>query len=155
MRIKGWRLFLESSSLDFNFLAAIGKMKLAILKIVEVHELKCYGERKLSHGERFKAAINDLIDGAIATTPDNKDHFYTITEDYLSVIFLFEKEIYRDTKLKEYEESLFHSLDELIGLFNMTLDEENSEDIESLEEDCENILKNMTTDWCHKNEEEL
>lgn len=151
-KIKTYKLFLESNEFDFEFLATIGKMKLTILKIVELHELKCYGEKKLSQYERFKIAINGLIDRAIATTPDNKETFYTITEDYLSVIFLFEKEIYQDTKLKAYEESIFSSLDDIIGLFNLTLDEKEEDDIKRLEEDCENILKNMTTDWCYENE---
>jgi hypothetical protein len=153
-KIKTYKLFLESNEFDFDFLAAIGKMKLAILKIVELHEVVCYGEKKLSSYDRFKASINDLINRAIETSPDNKEHFYTITEDYLSVIGLFEKEVYKDNKLSEFDQSLFSSLDDLVGLFNLTLDEKAEDDIKRLEADCENILTNMTVEWVHKNEEE-
>ena len=87
MKIKNYKLFLESNDFDFDFLANIGKMKQAIIKIVQLHEKKCYGDIKLSSYERFKASLNDLIDSAV------KGEF-TITEDYLSVINLFEKEVY-------------------------------------------------------------
>ena len=86
MKIKNYKLFLESNEFDFEFLANIGKMKEAILKIVKLHEQKCYGDTKLSSYERFKVSLNDLIDDAV------KGEF-TITEDYLSVINLFEKEV--------------------------------------------------------------
>ena len=42
MKIKNYKLFLESSEFDFEFLANIGKMKEAILKIVKLHEQKFY-----------------------------------------------------------------------------------------------------------------
>jgi glutamate-1-semialdehyde 2,1-aminomutase len=54
---------------------------------------------------------NDLIDGAI------KGEF-TITEDYLSIINLFEKEVYSKDLLSSYEESIFSHLDDLISCFN-------------------------------------
>ena len=152
MKIKNYKLFLESNEFDFDFLANIGKMKQAIIKIVQLHEQKCYGDTKLSSYERFKTAINDLIDKAIETTPDNKEHFYTITEDYLSVISLFEKEVYRENKLVEFDQSLFSSLDDLIGLFNLTLDEREEDDINRLGKDADHILDKMDDSWIYENE---
>ena len=152
MKIKNYKLFLESNEFDFDFLANIGKMKQAIIKIVQLHEQKCYGDTKLSSYERFKTAINDLIDKAIETTPDNKEHFYTITEDYLSVISLFEKEIYRENKLAEFDQSLFSSLDDLVGLFNLTLDEREEDDINRLGKDADHILDKMDDSWVYENE---
>ena len=152
MKIKNYKLFLESNEFDFEFLANIGKMKQAIIKIVKLHEQKCYGDTKLSSYERFKTAINDLIDKAIETTPDNKEHFYTITEDYLSVISLFEKEIYRENKLAEFDQSLFSSLDDLVGLFNLTLDEREEDDINRLGKDVDHILDKMDDSWVYENE---
>ena len=152
MKIKNYKLFLESNEFDFEFLANIGKMKQAIIKIVKLHEQKCYGDTKLSSYERFKTAINDLIDKAIETTPDNKEHFYTITEDYLSVISLFEKEVYRENKLVEFDQSLFSSLDDLIGLFNLTLDEREEDDINRLGKDADHILDKMDDSWVYENE---
>ena len=152
MKIKNYKLFLESNEFDFEFLANIGKMKQAIIKIVKLHEQKCYGDTKLSSYERFKTAINDLIDKAIETTPDNKEHFYTITEDYLSVISLFEKEIYRENKLAEFDQSLFSSLDDLVGLFNLTLDEREEDDINRLGKDADHILDKMDDSWVYENE---
>jgi len=152
MKIKNYKLFLESSEFDFEFLANIGKMKEAILKIVQLHEQKCYGDTKLSSYERFKVSFNDLIDKAIETTPDNKEDFYTITEDYLSVIYLFEKEVYNENKLAEFDQSLFSSLDDLVGLFNLTLDEREEDDINRLGKDADHILDKMDDSWVYENE---
>ena len=152
MKIKNYKLFLESNEFDFDFLANIGKMKQAIIKIVQLHEQKCYGDTKLSSYDRFKVSLNDLIDKAIETTPDNKEHFYTITEDYLSVISLFEKEVYRENKLVEFDQSLFSSLDDLIGLFNLTLDEREEDDINRLGKDADHILDKMDDSWVYENE---
>ena len=152
MKIKNYKLFLESNDFDFDFLANIGKMREAILKIVQLHEQKCYNDTKLSSYDRFKVSLNDLIDKAIETTPDNKEHFYTITEDYLSVISLFEKEVYRENKLVEFDQSLFSSLDDLIGLFNLTLDEREEDDINRLGKDADHILDKMDDSWVYENE---
>ena len=152
MKIKNYKLFLESNDFDFDFLANIGKMREAILKIVQLHEQKCYNDNKLSSYDRFKVSLNDLIDKAIETTPDNKEHFYTITEDYLSVISLFEKEVYRENKLVEFDQSLFSSLDDLIGLFNLTLDEREEDDINRLGKDVDHILDKMDDSWVYENE---
>ena len=142
----------SNNDFDFDFLANIGKMKQAILKIVKLHEQKCYNDTKISSYDRFKTAINYLIDKAIEATPDNKKHFYTITEDYLSVISLFEKEIYRENKLVEFDQSLFSSLDDLVGLFNLTLDERSEDDINRLGKDADHILNKMDDSWVYENE---
>ena len=142
----------SNNDFDFDFLANIGKMKQAILKIVKLHEQKCYNDTKISSYDRFKTAINDLIDKAIEATPDNKEHFYTITEDYLSVISLFEKEVYRENKLVEFDQSLFSSLDDLVGLFNLTLDEREEDDINRLGKDADHILNKMDDSWVYENE---
>jgi hypothetical protein len=148
MKIKNYKLFLESNEFDFEFLANIGKMKEAILKIVKLHEQKCYGDTKLSSYERFKVSLNDLIDDAV------KGEF-TITEDYLSVINLFEKEVYNKSLFSSYEESMFSHLDDLISCFNSLLrnEERDEEDIMRLGEDAEHILKNMDETWIHDSEE--
>ena len=148
MKIKNYKLFLESNEFDFEFLANIGKMKEAILKIVQLHEQKCYGDTKLSSSDRFKTSLNDLIDSAV------KGEF-TITEDYLSVINLFEKEVYSKSLFSSYEESIFSHLDDLISCFNSLLrnEERDEEDIMRLGEDAEHILNNMDETWIHDSEE--
>ena len=147
MKIKNYKLFLESNDFDFDFLANIGKMKQAILKIVQLHEQKCYGDTKLSSYERFKASLNDLIDSAIKGE-------YTITENYLSVITLFEKEVYGKDLLSSYEESIFSHLDDLISCFNSLLDneEKDEEDIMRLGKDADHILNKMDETWIYENE---
>ena len=147
MKIKNYKLFLESNDFDFDFLANIGKMKQAIIKIVQLHEKKCYGDTKITSYDRFKASLSDLIDSAV------KGEF-TITEDYLSIINLFEKEVYGKDLLSSCEESMFSHLDDLISLFNSLLnnDERDEEDIMRLGEDAENILKNMDDSWVYENE---
>ena len=147
MKIKNYKLFLESSEFDFEFLANIGKMKEAIIKIVKLHEQKCYGDTKLSSYERFKASLNDLIDSAV------KGEF-TITEDYLSVINLFEKEVYNKSLFSSYEESMFSHLDDLISCFNSLLDNEerDEEDIMRLGKEADHILDKMDDSWVYENE---
>jgi hypothetical protein len=147
MKIKNYKLFLESSDFDFDFLANIGKMKQAILKIVKLHEEKCYNDTKLSSYDRFKNSLNDLIDGAI------KGEF-TITEDYLSIINLFEKEVYSKDLLSSYEESIFSHLDDLISCFNSLLDnkERDEEDIMRFGKDADYILNKMDESWIYENE---
>ena len=147
MKIKNYKLFLESNDFDFDFLANIGKMKQAIIKIVQLHEKKCYGDIKLSSYERFKSSLNDLIDSAV------KGEF-TITEDYLSVINLFEKEVYNKSLFSSYEESMFSHLDDLISCFNSLLDNEerDEEDIMRLGEDADHILDKMDDSWVYENE---
>ena len=147
MKIKNYKLFLESNNFDFDFLANIGKMKQAIIKIVQLHEKKCYGDIKLSSYERFKASLNDLIDSAVKGE-------YTITEDYLSVINLFEKEVYGKGLFSSYEESIFSHLDDLISCFNSLLDNEerDEEDIMRLGKDADHILNKMDESWVYENE---
>lgn len=147
MKIKNYKLFLESNNFDFDFLANIGKMKQAIIKIVQLHEKKCYDDSKLSSYERFKASLNDLIDSAVKGE-------YTITEDYLSVINLFEKEVYNKSLFSSYEESMFSHLDDLISCFNSLLDNEerDEEDIMRLGEDADHILDKMDDSWVYENE---
>ena len=147
MKIKNYKLFLESNDFDFDFLANIGKMKQAIIKIVQLHEKKCYGDIKLSSYERFKTSLNDLIDSAVKGE-------YTITEDYLSVINLFEKEVYGKGLFSSYEESIFSHLDDLISCFNSLLDNEerDEEDIMRLGEDADHILDKMDDSWVYENE---
>jgi hypothetical protein len=147
MKIKNYKLFLESNDFDFDFLANIGKMKQAIIKIVQLHEKKCYGDIKLSSYERFKASLNDLIDSAV------KGEF-TITEDYLSVINLFEKEVYNKSLFSSYEESMFSHLDDLISCFNSLLDNEerDEEDIMRLGKEADHILDKMDDSWVYENE---
>jgi hypothetical protein len=154
MKIKNYKLFLESNEFDFEFLADIGKMKKAILKIVQLHEQKCYGDTKLSSYERFKVSLNDLIDKAIKTTPDNKEN-YTITEDYISVIYLFEKEVYNENLFSTYEESIFTHLDEVISCLNYILNssEKDEEDIASLGKEADHILNNMDDSWIYTSDE--
>lgn len=147
MKIKNYKLFLESNNFDFDFLANIGKMKQAIIKIVQLHEKKCYGDIKLSSYERFKASLNDLIDSAVKGE-------YTITEQYLSVINLFEKEVYGKDLFSSYEESIFSHLDDLISCFNNLLDNEerDEEDIMRLGKDADHILNKMDETWIYENE---
>ena len=147
MKIKNYKLFLESNDFDFDFLANIGKMKQAIIKIVQLHEKKCYDDIKLSSYERFKASLNDLIDSAVKGE-------YTITEDYLSVINLFEKEVYGKGLFSSYEESIFSHLDDLISCFNSLLDNEerDEEDIMRLGKDADHILNKMDESWIYENE---
>jgi hypothetical protein len=122
-------------------------MKQAIIKIVQLHEKKCYDDIKLSSYERFKFSLNDLIDSAVKGES-------IFTEDYLSVINLFEKEVYNKSLFSSYDESMFSHLDDLISCFNSLLDNEerDEEDIMRLGKDADHILNKMDESWIYENE---
>ena len=145
--IKSYKLFLESN-FEFDFLANIGKMKSAILKIIEMHEKKCYNDNKISSYNRFQNSINDLIDASIKG--ENM-----VAEDYLSIVYLFEKEVYDNNLLKEYENSMFGIIDDLVLRFNNLLETERTEiDIDRFGDDIDHIINNIEDDWIYKNSEE-
>jgi hypothetical protein len=54
--------------------------------------------------------------------------------------------------LAEFDQSLFSSLDDLVGLFNLTLDEREEDDITRLGEDADYILDKMDDSWVYENE---
>jgi hypothetical protein len=91
--------------------------------------------------------LNDLIDSAVKGES-------IFTEDYLSVINLFEKEVYNKSLFSSYDESMFSHLDDLISCFNSLLDNEerDEEDIMRLGKDADHILNKMDESWIYENE---
>jgi len=150
--IKTYKSFINESKedLDFEFLVSVGKMKEAIIKIVELHEKHHYNDTKISSYDKFKQSVSDLIDMAVGGKQ-------VITENYLAMVKMFEKELYGKQLIFTSEESLFSCIDDLILRFNNLLDNENrdEEDIEGFREDSEHFLVNMDDSWIYKDYEEV
>ena len=116
----------ENNDLEFDFLAAVGKMQKTILKIVEVHEKHYYSDVKISTNDSFKSELKILFDETLS----GKVH---ITENYLELIDKWEKELYNDNKMKliswkegdHISESMFDLIDELDSCLRACLREKN------------------------------
>lgn len=147
--IKKYVSFLnESSELEFEFLANVGKMKESIIKVVQIHEKHYYKGTKISIDKGFKKSVSDLID----TSMSGKEVF---TEDYLSVIKMFENKLYNDDLFqlnKEgVDESIYLILSDLLAKFNSVVFSENRgyKDVEKLGNEVEYVLKNIRYSWIY------
>lgn len=152
-KLKTYQSFLEKKGpydedLEFEFLANVGKMKETVIKVVEMHEKHYYNDTKMSSNSDFKQSINDLIDSSMT----KKDIF---TEDYLSVIKMFEDRIYGKNLFhlndENWDESMFGILDDLVGPFSDLASNKNrdNDDIRRFGEDVEHISK-MKDDWIYQ-----
>lgn len=153
MRIKTYKLFLEKrgpydEDLEFEFIANVGKMKTAIVKVVEVHEKHYYNDTKISNNSGFKQSINDLIDLSM-----NKGDIFT--EDYLLVIKMFENRLYGKNLFKlndKYrDESRFGILDKVISHFNNLVrnKKRDSDDIKRFREDIDHVMS-IKDEWIYQ-----
>ena len=152
--IKKYVSFLnESSEVEFEFLANVGKMKEAIIKIVSIHEKHYYKDNLISLDKDFKKSISDLID----TSMSGKE---VLTEDYLLVIKMFENKLYNDDLFqlnKEgVDESMYLILSDLLGKFNNVVfsDDRGYKDVENLGNEVDYILKNIRDSWVYLEEAE-
>jgi len=152
-KLKTYQSFLEKKGpydedLEFEFLANVGKMKEAVVKVVEMHEKHYYNDTKMSSNSDFKQAISDLIDSSMT----KKDIY---TEDYLRVIKMFEDRIYTKNLFhlndEEWDESIFGILDDLVGPFSdlASKKNKNDDDIRRFGEDVDHIL-GMKDDWIYQ-----
>lgn len=141
----------EGSDLEFDFLAAVGKMQKTILKIVEVHEKHYYSDVKISTNDIFKSELKVLFD----ETLNGKVH---ITENYLELIDKWEKELYNDNKMKliswkegeHISESMFDLIDELDGGLRACLREKNERNISFLDRESQDILDRIDDKWVYQ-----
>jgi hypothetical protein len=57
----------NNEDLEFDFLVAVGKMKQAINKTIEVHEKHYYNDDKIVKSEELQSELKSMIDSIIAT----------------------------------------------------------------------------------------
>lgn len=152
--IKKYVSFLnESSEVEFEFLANVGKMKESIIKVVQIHENHYYKDNKISTNKDFKKSVSDLIE----TSMSGKEVF---TEDYLLVIKMFESRLYNDDLFqlnKEgVDESMYLILSDLLSKFNNVVfnTDRNYKDVKKLGTEVDYILKNIRDSWVYLEEAE-
>jgi hypothetical protein len=138
----------ESSELEFEFLANVGKMKESIIKVVQIHEKHYYKGTKISVDKDFKKSVSDLIE----TSMSGKEVF---TEDYLSVIKMFENKLYNDDlfqlNTEGVDESIYLILSDLLNKFNSVVFSEDRgyKEVDKLGNEVEYILKNIRYSWIY------
>ena len=154
-KLKTYKLFLEKrgpydEDLEFEFLANVGKMKEAVVKVIELHEKHYYNDTKISSDSGFKQSINDLIDLSMT----KRDIF---TEDYLLVIKMFEERLYGKQLFKlndsNIDESIFGILDDIVSPFNNLVRNKNksADDIKRFGEDIEHVMS-IKDEWIYQEE---
>lgn len=136
--------------LNFEFLATMGSVEKALIKIVKVHELKYYQKENISTSNLFISRVKKWIQKGI-----NKNKL--ITDDFLEIIRSFEEDIYQKNKFRIFEtdESLFGIIDDLIYLVEKIQEEISQENIQDLEEECEHILNYMDISWTYQSGEDV
>ncbi len=146
--MKYLKVFEDFNDDEFEYLANIGKMQNAILKVVEVHEKHYYNGNKISSDPDFLASIKDLIKSSM----DGEEIF---TSDYLSVISSFEERVYGENLFNlnddRIDESIFDTLNDVIVIFLDLQKEEDpkykSDMIRMLGEESERVYDNMNDGW--------
>lgn len=141
----------ESNDLEFDFLAAVGKMQKAVLKIIEVHENHYYNDTKISTNEGFKSELKVLFDETLG----GKRY---ITENYLELVDKWEKELYNNNKMKliswkegdHISESMFDLIDDLDSCLHACLREKNQKNISFLDKESQDILDRIDDKWVYQ-----
>jgi len=146
------KVFEDFNDDEFEYLANIGKMQNAILKVVEVHEKHYYNDNKISSDPDFLTSIKELINSSM-----NGEEIFT--SDYLSVISSFEERVYGENLFNlnddRIEESVFGILNDVIIIFLDLQKEEvpkyKSDMIRMLGEESERVCDNMNDGWVIQN----
>lgn len=131
---------------DFDFLANVGKMEKAILKVVEIHEKHYYNDTKISSDPEFLRSIKDLID----TSVSGEEIF---SGDYLSVVSSFEESHYnKDLFLLNAPDVQYDSLDGIIQdlvipLLNVSRKGKSEEYVSQLGVVADEILNKIDDSW--------
>ena len=81
----------NNEDLEFDFLVAVGKMKQAINKTIEVHEKHYYNDDKIVKSEELQSELKSMIDSIIANGR-------LMTEDFCELVEKFESSLYNDNK---------------------------------------------------------
>ena len=77
----------ESDDLEFDFLVAVGRLKQAINKTIDIHEKHYYNDNKIVNSEDFQSELKSNIDSII-------DGGRLMTEDFCDLVQKFENSLY-------------------------------------------------------------
>lgn len=139
----------NKENLEFDFLAAVGKLKRAINKTIEVHEKHFYSDNKIVNSEEFQSELKANIDKVLVGDR-------TITEDFCDLVQKFEKSLYNDDKFgidSGYDYSIFGIFDDLISSLRSAVREKNERSVSFLDRESQHILDKCDDSWVYVEDE--
>jgi hypothetical protein len=142
----------ESDDLEFDFLAAVGRLKQAINKTIDIHEKHYYNDSKIVNSEEFQSELKSNIDKIISS-----DGLRTLmTEDFCDLVHKFESSLYNDNKFgidSGYDYSMFGIFDDLIGSLRSAVSEKNERSISFLDKESQHVLDRCDDSWVYVEDE--
>ena len=135
----------SNNDLEFDFLSAVGKLKQAINKAIEVHEKHYYSDNKIVSSVEFQSELKSTIDKVLSSDR-------TITEDFCDLVQKFETSLYNDNKFgidSGYDYSLFGIFDDLIINLRSVVREKNERSVSLLDKDSQHIIDNCDDSWVY------
>lgn len=140
----------NNEDLEFDFLVAVGKMKQAINKTIEVHEKHYYSDNKIVKSEEFQSELKSMIDSIIANGR-------LMTEDFCDLVQKFETSLYNDNKFgidSGYDYSLFGIFDDLIINLRAAVGDKNEKSVSYLDKESQHILDRCDDSWVYVDDEQ-
>jgi hypothetical protein len=135
----------KNDDLEFDFLAAVGKMQKAILKTIEVHEKHYYNDDKIVKSEELQSELKSMIDSIIANGR-------LITEDFCDLVEKFESNLYNDNKFgisSGNDYSIFGIFDDCISSLRSAVRDKNEKSVSYLDKESQHILDRCNDSWVY------
>ena len=135
----------NNEDLEFDFLSAVGKLKKAINKAIEIHEKHYYNDSKIINNEEFQFELKSNIDKIMSGER-------LMTEDFLDLVHKFENSLYNDSKFgidSDNDYSLFGIFDDLTSSFRSAVREKNERSVSFLDRESQHILDNCDDSWVY------
>lgn len=139
----------ESDDLEFDFLVAVGRLKQAINKTIDIHEKHYYNDNKIVNSEDFQSELKSNIDSII-------DGGRLMTEDFCDLVHKFESSLYNDNKFgidSGYDYSMFGIFDDLISSLRSAVSEKNERNISFLDRESQHVLDRCDDTWVYVEDE--
>ena len=140
----------SNDDLEFDFLVAVGRLKQAINKTIDIHEKHYYNDNKIVNSEDFQSELKSNIDSII-------DGGRLMTEDFCDLVQKFENSLYNDNKFgidSGYDYSMFGIFDDLISSLRAVVREKNERSVSFLDRESQHVLDKCDDSWVYIENEE-
>lgn len=131
-----------NEDLEFDFLAAVGRCKNAINKVVEVHENHYYNDNKIVSSESFQSELKSFIDGCLQSKGG--------MDQLLDLVKKYEQESYNDDKFEidsDNDYAMFGIFEDLCGFLSAAVREKTQRNVDYLNNESQDILDNCDETW--------
>jgi len=135
----------QNEDLEFDFLVAVGKMKQAINKTIEVHEKHYYNNNKIVKNEELQSELKSMIDSIISNGR-------LMTEDFCDLVEKFESNLYNDNKFaisSGNDYSIFGIFDDCISSLRAAVRDKNEKSVSYLDKEAQHILDKCDDSWVY------